>query len=155
MDPLTERGQMAAEEQAMDATFDKAMSEVRKAYYSHVRDLAACVVEELRESGEKGEDAREWLIERLHETCDGDGWVIYTARAQMILLASDNESAYINDFGTEGVADETGSINWSVLAYAALHRDIIEDLESRHGLDVNDPAPEDEEDDDEDDDDEE
>ncbi len=108
-------------------------------YENHVSDLAETVVDELRDrvrDGEAGETLREWLIEHLHEVCDSDGWVIYTAKAQFI-VCNRGTSAYTDSFGEQGLTRD-GDINWSAIAYAALERDIHEELD-RRGIDVNDP----------------
>lgn len=70
------------------------------------------------------ESAYEWL----HETVDGSQRVIYTFQAQQCLIYSDNDGAYAEEFGEEGIVTD-GCIEWSRLAYAAFHADIVEALE--------------------------
>jgi hypothetical protein len=112
---------------------------MRSDYYQDVRDAAESIKDELEgqiKDGEEGESLREWLIEHIDETIDGHSRVIYTASAIECLRFSDNDGAYIDDFGTDGVVSD-GGINWSTLAYSAFRQDVIEQLDSM-GVDVND-----------------
>jgi hypothetical protein len=99
---------------------------LRADYWSDVRSVAEEIKAEC-ESGEIADD--EALRERIHTECDGAGRVIYTRLAIETLLISDNESAYVDDFGTEGITDGE-TINWSQLAYSAYQADIQERLEA-------------------------
>lgn len=123
-----------------DDLFSEAIDSMRKAYWAHVWELAESVIDEIKEAKGRGDiDARsgvEWLRENVHETCDGDSWVIYTQRAQAVLLVSDNDGAYVDSYGAEGMADRDG-VNWSALAYAALEADLYEQLDAE-GYDPND-----------------
>jgi hypothetical protein len=120
-DAVTERE--SAEKLVADA-----MNLMRRAYYSDVRDDAR----EIKAAIENDEISdREALQDRIHETCDGSQWVIYTFKAQIVLLASDNDGAYGDSYGSEGIVTD-GAINWSALAYAAMERDITEALESEN-----------------------
>ena len=115
---------------------------LRADYYADVRSTAEGIRDELREKIDAmdfgtSESAREWLLDYLHETIDGHGRVIYPAEAQDCLRYSDNDDAYVEDFGTEGIVED-GCIHWSRLALAAFERDVIEQLEAI-GVDVNDP----------------
>lgn len=121
-----------------DDLFGDAMQLMRDAYWAHVRDLAEDIAGMGRdgEFGE-GEPAREKMLEYVHETVDGDGWVIYTAKAQAVCLVSDNDGAYADNYGSEGIIDDSG-IAWSRLAYAALEADVMGHLDVID-FDVNDP----------------
>lgn len=128
-------------EQQQEATFEQAMRANREWYCGEVRDFAKGIMDEAKDehdTGKEDEELREWLLERLHETCDSSQIVIYTYRAQAAVLASDNDGAYIDEYGTEGLIQD-GCLKWECLAYAALHRDIIEHMDGE-GLDVNDPG---------------
>lgn len=117
-----------------DRLIDAADTIKRAEYYSSVRSLAEDIADDLK----RGDISdREQLLERVQETADGSSWVIYTASAMEVLRYSDNDGAYVDNFGTEGVVRD-GSINWSALAYAALEQDINEHLEAI-GVDVNMP----------------
>lgn len=69
-----------------------------RAYYKSVGRDADSIKDDLIQAIKDGEcndeDAvNEWLQERLHETADGDAWVIYTHQAKRLLLVSENEDA--------------------------------------------------------------
>jgi hypothetical protein len=116
---------------------------LRADYYADVRGCA----ESIREAIAGGEvPDRESLLERIHEECDGHERVIYTHLNMETLLFSDNDDAYAEDFGADGMVKD-GAINWAGLAYAAFERDVIDQLEAE-GVDVNAyPGPAEDEDD--------
>lgn len=126
---------MTTDTRTAQEKMDAGLSELRSAYYSHVRDTARELVEECR-SGEIAD--REALIERIDQECDGTEWVIYTQKAQVVLLVSENDSAGIDDLGADGF-DWSAGVPWSQLAYFALRQDLYEQLEAE-GLDVNDDS---------------
>jgi len=106
-------------------TVDQAERILRADYWQDVRS----VTENLREMIESREleteeDADQWL----HETVDGHSRVIYTYNAQQCLLYSDNDGAYGDEFGSEGMVED-GCIMWSRLAYAAFTADIRETID--------------------------
>jgi hypothetical protein len=128
--------------QTADQRLESALCVVRQDYNQDVRDTAESVKSELEDrlkDQESGEDLREWLMEHIHETIDGSSRVIYTQSAMLGVFASDNDGAYFEDFGDEGIAED-GAINWSRLCYSAFERDVIEQLEAI-GIDVNSPVP--------------
>lgn len=117
-------------------SFEDAISALRAEYYSDLRDIAR----EIKLAIEDGEiEDRDSLLERVHETCDGNQWVIYTQNAQVVLLVSSNDGAYGDEYGPEGMVSD-GSIEWSRLAYAAMERDLMEQLDSE-GVNVNGDTP--------------
>jgi len=122
-------------------TVRNAVSILQQDYYADVRGVTEDAVEHLREAyhddGQRGEELRESLLTWLHETIDGHCRVIYTFEAQKGLLVSDNAGAYVEEFGEEG-ATSHGDLNWSALMYAAMERDVYEELHAM-GLDPNDP----------------
>jgi hypothetical protein len=116
---------------------------LRKDYYDDVRGVA----EDLKRRLDAGDfNDRDEFIEALEQDVDGHQRVIYTGQAIECLLYSDNESAYADEFGTEGVVED-GAIMWSRLAYAAFRADVVGHLDALD-VDVNDPIPGTEEDDD-------
>lgn len=116
-------------------SFDDALSALRREYFSHVRDSA----KELAEACRNGEiEDRESLLERVHEECDGDGWVIYTQKAQIVLLVSDNDSAGMDSLGADGF-DWSGGVPWSQLAYFAMEADLLDAID-HEDIDVNDDS---------------
>ncbi len=126
-------------EDAEDAIRD-ALSILTRLYREEVNGLAMEIKEELEEKiedGEGGEPLREWLLETLHERIDGHARVIYTFKAKVGLLVTENADAYVEDFGEEGLIKD-GNINWEGMMFAAMERDVIEALD-RMGVDVNNP----------------
>jgi len=110
---------------------------LRAEYWADVRGVA----EDLKERLAKGEFSdRDEFIEALDQDVDGHQRIIYARQAQECLLFSDNDGAYIDEFGAEGVVED-GSLMWSRLAYAAFRADIVDYFDSI-GVDVNDPIPE-------------
>lgn len=94
----------------------------RAEYWSDVRGI----VDDAKRAILDGELAdREQLSDWLHETIDGCGRVIYTAQAMEGLVYSDNDGAYLENFGAEGAVKD-GAINWSALMFAALEADVQE-----------------------------
>ena len=120
------------ERETAESLMDQAMTLMRRAYYGTIRDMAEDIKKAIENDEISDSDA---LRERIHEDCDGSQWVIYTFKAQQVCMASDNDGAYAEDFGDEGIVRD-GSINWSALAYAAMERDIYEQLEAE-GVNVN------------------
>ena len=115
-----------------DSLMDQAMTLMRRAYYSTVRDLSQEIVKAIHNDEITDSES---LRQYVHETCDGSQWVIYTGKAMQVLLASDNDGAYADEYGEEGIVRD-GAINWSSLAYAAMERDLYEQLEAE-GVNVN------------------
>lgn len=76
-----------------------------------------------RESDE--DEIREWVSERVDEDTDSHEYVIYTYKARLVLLASDNESAYEDEIG-----DSTGA-TVEARACMAMRADVLEVLHAR------------------------
>lgn len=98
---------------------------ISAAYHAAVRDI---VDEALREYPDDY-DARSDFIA---ESVDGSEWVIYTYRAQLVMVLSDNDGAYVDDFGKDGALDDDG-VKWSALAYAAMYADCLDYLDAIKG----------------------
>jgi hypothetical protein len=113
---------------------DLADSIKRTSYFGAVRATADSILADLTNSTI---DTAGDLETRIHEDCDGARCVIYTAAAMDVLRYSDNDNAYADDFGDEGLVRD-GSINWSGMAYAAFRADIVEQLQA-HGVDLSEP----------------
>jgi hypothetical protein len=115
-------------EPTADERIEAARRILRADYWADVRG----VVDDLRSAIERGhvadtDDAETWL----HETVDGHQRVICTGQAIEGLLYTDNESAFVEEFGEDGLVRD-GNVNWSGLMYCALLADIraqIGDLE--------------------------
>lgn len=122
-----------------DELINSGINELRKAYYGAIKDLA----QDYKERINDGEfDDRESLLDDIHQSIDGWEWVIYTHKAKIVVLVSDN-SEYSLD---EGLVELSGNeIPWPQLAYGAIEADLYEQLDAE-GVDVNDPIPEEVED---------
>lgn len=99
--------------------FNSAICMLRDEYFDHVESLAADFVAEIGDEYR----SREALYDGIMERCDGDAWVIYTARAQAVAMVSDSVGDAISEFGADCVVSG-GEINWSFIACAALVRDV-------------------------------
>jgi len=118
-----------------DDMLEKALAELRVSYKAHVKDLAKCILDDVKRGHIEN---REDLDTRVHETLDGDGWVIYTRKAQVVLLCSDHDGEGVD----EGLIDPSSfrdGVPWSKLAYCAMEADLREAmgrLEDEYGLDL-------------------
>ncbi len=115
-----------------EVKFDDALRGLRRAYYSAVADYAKDIIDHAKDNPD---DDRESIDQYIHESIDGSEWVIYTQKAQIVLLCSDNDGTYESDFGAEGMVED-GSIRWERLASAALRQDVNEQLDAE-GFDLN------------------
>lgn len=97
---------------------DDAMRVLRAEYYQGVRGIAEAVREHIAEGMDEGD--------ALHQEVDGSYWVIYTHANFQVLLCSDHHDAYSEDFGQAPVDGD--SINWAALAYAAMMRDVSDQI---------------------------
>jgi hypothetical protein len=100
---------------------DDAMRVLRKEYYEGVRGLAEEVSNLVKNEGMDEQDA-------LHQVVDGSYWVIYTHANFQVLMCSDHHDAYSEEFGEPAVSGD--SINWAALAYAAMARDVSEQVQA-------------------------
>ncbi len=136
------------EEQAVTVTIDQAMGAIQRDYYKDVNNQADDFIERIK-AGEF--DDREHFFDTLNEDLDGAGRVIYTFKARLGLLASDNEDVGIDELGTEGF-DWSGGIPYSALMFFAFRADVIERIEQRDiDLDDDDTFEWDDDDDDDED----
>ena len=107
---------------------------MKDAYYHEVGEFAQGLIDD----SEK-DISRDGFDQRLHESIDGHQWIMYTAKAQIVALVSDNEAAGFE----EGIIDPSGwkdGIDWSQIAYWAMERDVQHELEQR-GVDLNADQP--------------
>jgi hypothetical protein len=118
-----------------DDMLEKALSELHVSYRAHVKDLAKCILDSVKDGEIKD---REDLDTRVRETVDGDVWVIYTRNAQVVLLCSEHDGEGVD----EGLIDPSefrDGVPWSKLAYCAMEVDLREAmsrLEDEYGLDL-------------------
>lgn len=108
-------------ERSREEQHEDAMRVLRAEYYQAVRGLAQEVVRREKD----GED----LNDVIHEIVDGSYWVIYTHANFQVLMCTDHHDAYMEDFGDVPVEGRDG-LNWAALAYAALARDVAEQLDA-------------------------
>lgn len=104
---------------------DEAVRVLRAEYYQAVRSLVDEAMSEMK-SGDITD--REGLDEYIHQSVDGSYWVIYTRANMQVLFVSDNDDAYMDDFGEAPV--DGGNINWAALAFAAMRRDVQDLLDA-------------------------
>lgn len=102
----------------------EALQPVRTEYWRDVRSIAG----EIRDAIAKGERESDDAEDLIHESVDGNWWVIYTYAAQAVLMVSDNGGA-IDDVSPE-TAFVHGQVNWSAMAYYAMTQDVREQLEA-------------------------
>ncbi len=128
-------------------TVDEANHVLERDYMEDVDNVAQGALRAIKdEEINNAEELHDWL----HQTLDGTQRVTYTRQAQLGLVFSRNDDAYVDNYGADGVADADGNVNWSALMYAAMERDVHEALD-RLGVDVNDPVPDPDEDEEEND----
>jgi len=114
-----------------DADVRAAISILTMDYYNDCRDVARDLAQRMKD-GEVDD-----FSDALHEAIDGTQRIIYTFQAKCGLLVSDNADAYTEEFGEPPI--EHGDIKWEALAFAAMERDVIKELDVR-SVDVNDPS---------------
>lgn len=107
-------------ERTREEEHDDAMRVLRREYYGAVLSHAQEVDRLVKEEGMEEGDA-------LHQVVDGSYWVIYTHANFQVLMCTEHHDAYMEDFGEVPVEGRDG-LNWAVLAYAAMARDVTERL---------------------------
>lgn len=101
---------------------NEAMRAIRQWYYGEVREYA----EDYDKQLEDGEfESSEEFFERLDQDLDGSQMVIYTLQSKVCLLASDNEDAYVEEFG-ELPTERGGELNIAAMAMYAFRADILD-----------------------------
>lgn len=112
----------------------QSLSKIRAEYFTMVREHAESLAEDIKDR--ERFPNRESLVDRIQEDCNSHEWVIYTFKAQLVLMCSDNASAGIDSLGADGF-DWSAGIPWSQLAYFAFQADLYESLDAA-GVDLND-----------------
>lgn len=98
---------------------------MKDAYYHEVGEFAQGLIDD----SEK-DISRDDFDQRLYESIDGHQWIMYTAKAQIVALVSDNEAAGFE----EGIIDPSGwkdGIKWEEIAFWAMRRDVEQALTDR------------------------
>lgn len=104
-------------------TLDRARAET-------VERIAKDVGKEWRSGGFNG--SREHMIEHIESSCDSA--CTYIQESQIILLTSQYDSAYLDEYGEMPSMDR--GMPWSALAVAALRADVIAALRDQEDIDV-------------------
>jgi hypothetical protein len=117
-------------EVSMEDAVEEAQRVIRADYYGTVRGIASDIARAVKDG--EIQDSED-LGRYLHESVDGSQRVIYTHKAKLGLLASDNEDAW-EDVGVENPDDSTKM-------FYALSSDVLDDLTREFGIDPDDPAP--------------
>ena len=99
----------------------------RKEYWDQIRSIREDLADEYRTEG-SDEDPNEWFNDRLHETIDGHQWIIYNAYNLDVLRFTDNEDAYIDNFG-EWPADSDLSRIHTLAAFEAMRQDVSDGID--------------------------
>ena len=107
-------------------------------YHEAVQGIADEIVAEIK-AGDTDPD--EWT-DRLHETVDGNFWVIYTYQAKLVVaFISDNDDAAFEQ-GME--LDHSSGIDWSALAFYAMYQDVIDAMPDVDEIEIDDKDDDDE-----------
>lgn len=125
--------------QEIEDNVNSARAVLTRDYKNDVSSLVESIASAI-DSGDVAAGDGDALIEYIDQTIDGTQRVIYTQEAKEgLILGTDNEDAYSDDFGEEGIV-QGGSINWSALMYAAMRQDVYSAME-RKGINLQDPQP--------------
>jgi hypothetical protein len=99
--------------------FSDAYEALRRWYYNEVREWAEDFDKRLAEREWKDEES---FRESFEQETDSAQCIIYTAQAKAVCLASDNEDAYVEEFGEEPTTVEARAL-------MAFRRDILERMQ--------------------------
>lgn len=97
---------------------------LRADYWNDVRSVVSDITAEI-ENGELTD--REAVYDRLDDLVDGSHRVTYTYAAMEGVTASHNDSAYEQEFGSDGMVED-GQIRWDRLCWAAMRQDVLDTL---------------------------
>lgn len=101
-------------------TIQAAENVIRRAYWQEIHSIVDDAKTKINDGTITDMESLEtWL----HETIDNHQWIIYTKYNFYVLLFSDNESAYADNFGSEGLVKDD-AINWTAMAYCAMKADV-------------------------------
>ena len=106
---------------------DDAMRVLRAEYYQGVRSIAEALAQRVKDKDFGSASQDEWQ-DAIDQAVDGSYWVIYTHANFQVLMCSDNHDAYSEDFGEPPVSGN--DINWAALAYAAMKRDVQQQIDA-------------------------
>ena len=116
--------------EATEKQHDDAMRVLRAEYYGGVRSLTQELARAIKDGEITDEESmQEWV----HQSVDGSYWVIYTHANFQVLMCSDNHDAYSEDFGDPPIEQNPphgSTINWAALAFAAMKRDVEQQIDA-------------------------
>jgi hypothetical protein len=104
-----------------DDAYDRGRDALQKWYHDECRACARAVLDEAKQYKRDESDV-------LHETIDGHEFIIYTAKAQLVIALSGYSDAYEDEMGERAPSDE-------VRAYYAMCADVREYMEALRGDD--------------------
>ena len=91
-----------------------------KDYFETVEMYAVEAIDQAKENG----NIDEWS-DHVHEFVDSSSYIIYTQKSREVLEHTNNEEAYVDDYGVEPKDFEQG-IPWEKFAYCAMVADVSE-----------------------------
>jgi len=117
-----------------DEEMSNAKEVIERWYRNKVDAIAEGFISDWRDGSFQG--SRESAMESLEQSCDTA--CTYTHDAQLIIVQSRSDSAYVAEFGEPPVQD--GDIQWGAIAMWALREDVL-DLLRHKDIDVNEDPP--------------
>ena len=120
------RKQGSSQRAITEEQHDDAMRVLRAEYYQGVRGISQELADRVA-SGEITE--RDGLEQALSESIDSSYWVIYTHANFQVLLCTDHHDEYSEQYG-EAPLTNGKDINWAALAYAAIDRDVRDQMDA-------------------------
>lgn len=108
-----------------DKQHEDAVNVLRAEYYQGVRGIVQELAGRVKGKDRDIESQDDWES-AIHQAVDGSYWVIYTHANFQVLMCSDHHDAYSEEYGQPAV--EGDSINWAALAFAAMDRDVREQI---------------------------
>lgn len=107
---------------------EEGKSALRRSYRESMISFAKEILQDAKEEGfEDYDEAHDWIDDQIQETTSSTSWVIYTANALDVLVASDNWTA-IEDAGVAIPSDVTQAV--TTIASYAVFADLQEYVDS-------------------------
>jgi hypothetical protein len=99
---------------------------IRADYVRWIRERAAEIVKEHPDADDQND--------AVHDVVDGSWWTTYTHASLMVLASTNNDDAFLEDYGTEALgrihgSDASAAQLYAQLAYGAMERDLMEELD--------------------------
>lgn len=132
---LLEMAETSIKQITEESRVNDARNRLRVDYNDTVEGVSNEVAQEWRSGGFQGD--RDSMIQSIEESCDAR--CTYTTDCQQYLMASNNDTAYVDNYG-ELPSMESG-FPWGALASAAMRQDVFDDLKNRLEIDVDKDPP--------------